>query len=84
MLKSKKKKADERQLELSFPGFKPGWTGWRYLLCTDGTWHLVTAILDEMVADTLCCSDTAVQTPLPSNGHHPMCQECSKLHFSQG
>lgn len=62
--------------------FRPGWTGKRYLLCTDGVWHLILAIHPNLMADSQCCSDTTVVLPVPDSvADAPMCQECAKLHF---
>jgi len=60
---------------------EPGWQGKRYLLCSDGVWHLVLGIRDGNVADTQCCEDVDVQLPLPEGSTEPMCETCVKLHF---
>lgn len=74
---------DPRQLQLPFEEpHEPGWKGKRYLLCDDGVWHLVLAILDGYVADTQCCANVHIVKPTPDNDqNHSMCPECSKLQF---
>lgn len=71
------------QQDLPFEApLQPGWRGKRYLLCTDGKWHLVLSILDDGRADTQCCEDTHVSLPLPDASQEPMCETCVKLQFS--
>lgn len=71
-----------KQLPLPFDQtLAPGWTGKRYLLCTDGAWHLVVAIRDNMVADTQCCEDVQVVLPVPDHDTSPMCGQCTSLQF---
>lgn len=69
------------QQELPFENFEPGWQGKRYLLCTDGQWHLVLRILPGLVADTQCCEDAHVVLPPPNGTVEPMCSQCTSLHF---
>ncbi len=69
------------QMDL-FADPRPGWEGKRYLLCTDGQWHLVTRVLAGNVADTQCCEDTQVVLPVPSGATEPMCSTCTQLHFA--
>lgn len=71
------------QQELPFEEhLEPGWQGKRYLLCTDGKWHLVTRILPGNVADTQCCEDAQVVLPVPTGSDAPMCSTCTSLHFN--
>lgn len=72
-----------KQQELPFgEDFKPGWKGKRYLLCTDGTWHLVLEIHPGLIADSQCCSDTTVVLPVPTlDAGSPMCPDCVSLQF---
>ena len=74
------------QQDLPFSeNFVPGWSGKRYLLCSDGAWHLVLEIRDGMVVDTQCCADATLVYPVPEGDdrrvHLPMCKECVALHF---
>lgn len=74
----KKAKANERQLRLPYMDLVPGWTGWRWLLCSDSKWHLVSAILAGNAADTQCCEGvTVAQQSNPNN--HPMCNDCCEI-----
>ena len=71
------------QQELPFDEqLEPGWQGKRYLLCTDGKWHLVTRILPGNVADTQCCEDAQVILPVPTGSSELMCETCTSLHFN--
>lgn len=71
------------QQELPFDEpLRPGWKGRRYLLCSDGLWHLVLFIHDAEMADTQCCADVYVRLPPPSDSREPMCETCTKLHFA--
>lgn len=72
-----------QQQELPFDErLQAGWAGKRYLLCTDGVWHLALRILDGNVVDTQCCADAQAILPLPDGSQEPMCQECVKLQFA--
>lgn len=73
-----KKKPDERQLKLPYTDLQPGWKGWKWLLCSDNKWHLVTAIYDEYVANTLCADDLKVAEQVNPNDH-PMCNTCCEV-----
>lgn len=69
-----------QQQDLPFgESFGPGWTGKRYLLCTDGKWHLTIGILPGLVADTQCGEDTKVILPVPEQATEPMCPTCVQL-----
>lgn len=70
------------QQELPFENFRPGWQGKRYLLCTDGYWHLTLGILDGLVADTQCCADARVVLPVPEGSTAPTCETCVQLQFN--
>lgn len=72
-----------QQVELPFDAqFSPGWTGRRYLKCSDGLWHLVMAIYEDRVADTQCCADvTIADSPTIGAGACPMCMTCADLQF---
>ncbi len=72
-----------QQQELPFwEDFKPGWKGKRYLLCTDGVWHLILEIHPNLMADSQCCSDTTVVLPVPEfDTSSPTCPDCVRLQF---
>lgn len=74
------------QQELPFEDYEapvePGWRGKRYLLCSDGLWHLVLEVHPNLMADTQCCADANVVLPVPSGDASPMCETCVKLHFA--
>ena len=57
----------------------PGWTGKRYILCTDGKWHSVSAVGEDYV-DTLCCADVSLAKQR-NNSKAPTCAECERLHW---
>jgi len=70
---------DKRQLNLPLNlGFVPGWTGYKYLLCDDGKWHLTLEIRADMVADTQCSADAHVVAQRQCSDA-PMCTECAEL-----
>lgn len=74
-----------RMIQQELPFEEPlqaGWQGKRYLLCSDGQWHLVLRILDGDMADTQCCEDVEVILPPPDDSKEPMCTECTKLQFA--
>jgi len=72
-----------QQQELPFEEqLRPGWQGKRYLLCTDGVWHLALRILAGGVVDTQCCADAQAILPPPEGSTEQMCQDCVKLHFA--
>lgn len=72
-----------QQQELPFEeSLQPGWQGKRYLLCTDGVWHLALRILDGNVVDTQCCAGVEAILPPPEGSRERMCDECVKLHFA--
>jgi hypothetical protein len=79
-LRPKKKKVAEnpQQLQLPLGEFVPGWKGARYLLCSDGAWHLVLEIRAEYVAETQCGADAAIAQQ-EEHSNHPMCQECAAI-----
>jgi len=70
-----KDKPDPRQMQLPYTEFIAGWRGWRWLLCDDNTWHLVSAVYKARVVDTLCAGDLrVVEQENPNN--RPMCTTC--------
>lgn len=75
------RKMQQQELPFEEP-LQPGWAGKRYLLCTDGQWHLILRILDGDMADTQCCADVEVVLPPPDGSREAMCPECVKLHFA--
>jgi hypothetical protein len=79
-LRPKKKKAavDQRQLQLPLGEFVPGWKGKRYLLCSDGVWHLVLEIRADYVAETQCGADVTVAQQ-EEHSQHPMCSDCAAI-----
>ena len=81
--KNKSKKPDERQLKLPYTDLQPGWKGWKWLLCSDSHWHLVSAIQSGYVADTLCAEDLRVVTQENPN-NHPMCKGCCEVQAARG
>lgn len=73
-----KKPADGRQLQLPLGEFVPGWHGKRYLLCSDGVWHLVLEVGAEYRAETQCGADVMVAQQ-EERSNHPLCQECAAI-----
>jgi len=70
-----KGKVDPRQLPLTYTEFVAGWRGWRWLLCDDNTWHLVSAIYKARVVDTQCAGDLRIVEQVNPN-NLPMCKSC--------
>jgi hypothetical protein len=72
------KGADKKQLKFPFMDLVPGWEGWKWLLCSDDHWHLVSAIRTGLAADAQCSGNvTVIQQTNPNN--HPMCRECCDI-----
>lgn len=72
----------KKQLSLPFEEpIGPGWKGKRYLLCSDGVWHLVLDIMEDGRANTQCCADAFI-VPQPQVSTAGMCAECTQLQFA--
>ena len=78
--------ASATQMNLPFDpeGIAIGWRGKRYLLCSDGVWHLVLEIREGLVADTQCCENVKVVLPRPDAPEAlPPCNICATLQYAQ-
>lgn len=81
-LRKPKNKVDPRQMKLPYDEFVAGWKGWRWLLCDDGAWHLVSEIYQARVVDTQCAEDLRL-VKQENPGNQPMCKVCCDIQASR-